>query len=150
MQPETVAQFQGNLWVLVHGTLQLGTTREMPVLVGCLTITPVNWDQTQFDVIDVDGKVKIIAHKNDVKIHSHAAAYQGSKQGAHSDAIVHEGEEVTREDRCGLPIRGTQPSDASNAILNRPLVIGAAALAVGTIACLGLCHDDDPLSPWKP
>lgn len=150
MQPETVAQFQGNLWVLVHGTLQMGTSREMPVLVGCLTITPTSLDQTQFDVIDEDGKVKIIAHKNDVKIHSHAAAYRGSKEDARSDAIVHEGEEVTREERCGLAMRTSQPVGANNGILNSRWAIAAGSVAVVVITCLGLCHDDDPLSPWKP
>ena len=150
MQPETVAQFQGNLWVLVHGTLQVGTSRGMPVLVGCLTVTPTSLDKTQFDVIDVDGKVKIIAHKNDVKIHSHAAAYQGSKNDTRSDAIVHEGEEVTREERCGLAMRASQPVGANNGIMDSRWAIGAGGVAVFVIACLGLCHDDDPLSPWKP
>jgi hypothetical protein len=150
MQPETVAQFQGNLWVLVHGTLQMGTSRGMPVLVGCLTITPTSLDQTQFDVIDMDGKVKIIAHKNDVKIHSHAAVYRGSKDDTRSDAIVHEGEEATREERCGLAMRASQPVGANNGIMDSRWAIGAGGVAVFVIACLGLCHDDDPLSPWKP
>ncbi len=150
MQPETVAQFQGNLWVLVHGTLQMGTSRGMPVLVGCLTITPTSSEQTQFDVVDVDGKVKIIAHKNDVKIHFHTETYQGSKDHTRSDTVIHEGEEVTREERCGLPMRTSQPVGANNGILNSPWAIGAGAVAVGVVACLGLCHDDDPVSPWKP
>lgn len=150
MQPETVAQFQGNLWVLVHGTLQMATSRGMPVLVGCLTVTPTTLDQTQFDVIDVDGKVKIIAHKSDVKVHSHAAAYQGSKSDTRSDAIVREGEEVTREERCGLAVRASQPVGASAGVMDSRWAIGAGAVAVVVIACLGLCHDDDPLSPWKP
>ena len=150
MQPETVAQFQGNLWVLVHGTVQMGTSREMPVLVGCLTVTPTSFDQTDFDVIDVDGKVKIIAHKNDVKIHSHAAIYHGSKDDTRSDAIVHEGEEVTREERCGLAVRTSQPVGANNGIMDSRWAIAAGAVAVGVITCLGLCHGDDPLSPSKP
>ena len=49
--------------------LQLGTSRGMRVLVGCLTITPTRSSKPSYDVTDVDGKVKIIAHKNDVKIH---------------------------------------------------------------------------------
>ena len=98
--PETIVQFQGNELALDHGALQLDTAREMKVLIGCVTVTPITSDRTQYNVTDVDGRVKVVALKNDVKIHLHGAARR-SKQGDSSDLIVREGEQATRRDRCG-------------------------------------------------
>ena len=39
--PETVVQFQGAELALDHGHLQLDTAREMKVLIGCITVSPI-------------------------------------------------------------------------------------------------------------
>ena len=150
VQPETVVQFEGDELVLDHGSLQLNTARQMKVRVNCITVKPVTADRTQYDVTDVDGKVKIVAYKNDVKVHYTGATARKSKQSGSSDTIVREGEQATREDRCGAVFKPTEGIDAKGAILNSPWAIGAGIAVVGVIACLGLCHADDPVSPSKP
>ncbi|MGA9508642.1 MAG: hypothetical protein WBV55_08365 [Candidatus Sulfotelmatobacter sp.] len=144
--PETLFQFQGNELTLDHGNLHLDTAREMKVLIGCVTVTPVTSDRTQYTVTDVDGRVKVVALKNDVKIHLHGAVRR-SKQGASSDLIVREGEQATRRDRCGALM---QPTQGDGPILGRRLAWGAGLVVAGAVACLGLCHGDDPVSPSKP
>jgi len=150
VQPETVVQFEGDELVLDHGTLQLNTARQMRVRVNCITVVPVSAERTQYDVTDVDGKVKIVAYKNDVKIHFSGAAARKSKPAGSSDVIVREGEQATRDEHCGPPIKTTEGLDAKGAILNSPWAIGTGIVAAGVIACLGLCHSDDPVSPYKP
>jgi hypothetical protein len=152
--PETVMQFQGSELALDHGSLQLDTAREMKVLIGCVTVTPTSSDRTQFNVTDVDGRVKIVAVKNDVKIHLHGAVFK-SKQGASSELIVREGEQATRSDRCAAPGKAPQISDANLSILNTPLARGAGLVVIGVLTCWALCRGDDansgpPVSPWKP
>jgi hypothetical protein len=146
---ETIMQFQGNELALDHGGLQLDTAREMKVLIGCVTVIPTTYDRTQYTVTDVDGKVKVVALKNDVKIHLHEALTK-SKQGASSDVLVREGEQATRRDRCGAGVRPTEGLNARGAFLDSPWAWGTGLVAAGVVACLGLCHDDDPLSPAKP
>jgi ferric-dicitrate binding protein FerR (iron transport regulator) len=112
-------QFQGNQLDLDHGSLQVDTVRERKVLLGCVTASALTSDQTQFNVIDVDGKVKVVVSNNDVEIHLHGAV-GGSKPASSSDAMVREGEQATRQDRCGGPIKPVEGLDAKAAILNSP------------------------------
>ena len=150
VQPETVVQFEGDELVLDHGSLQLNTAREMKVRVGCITVIPMTADRTQYDVTDLDGKVKVVAYKNDVKIHYAGAALRSSKQGTSSDVIVREGEQATREEHCGAPAKTAEGIGAAGAILNNPWVTGAGIGVIGVITCLALCHGDNPVSPAKP
>jgi hypothetical protein len=152
--PETVMQFQGNELALDHGSLQLDTAREMKVLIGCVTVTPTSSDRTEFNVTDVDGKVKIVALKNDVKIHLHGAAVK-SKQGPSSDAIVREGEQATRADRCAGPGSISHVPDAGPSFLDSPWAWGTGLAAIGALTCWALCRGSgsppaSPVSPWKP
>jgi hypothetical protein len=149
IQAETVVQFQGHELALEHGGLQLNTASEMQVIVGCLTVSPMTFDRTQYSVIDVDGKVTVVASKNDVKLHVHGGTLRKAKSDKSFDIIVREGEEATRQERCGA-VNPAQTAGASGAALNNPWTIGTAGVVVAGVACLGLCHDDDPISPWKP
>ena len=143
--PNTVVQFEGDELVLDHGSLQLNTARQMKVRVNCITVIPVTAEWTQYDVSDIDGKVKVSAYKKDVKIHAPSAARR-AKQGASTDNIVHEGEQSTREEKCGA---GAWPTPGTAPILDRPVAIG---VGVGLIAltCIIICRGDDPVSPSKP
>jgi hypothetical protein len=143
---ETRLQFEGDELVLDRGGLQVNTVRGMKVRIGCITVIPVTTDRTQFDVSDVDGKVKVIAYKNDVKIHQQGVARR-SKQGMSNDTIVHEGEQASREEKCG----GAAQPPAKGPILSSRLAVtlGTAAV-VGTVTCVIFCYTDDPVSPSKP
>jgi hypothetical protein len=150
VQPETVVQFEGDELVLDHGSLQLNTAREMKVRVNCITVIPLTADRTQYDVSDVDGKVKVVARQHDVKIHYNGTVTRRSKEGASSDVIVRAGEQASREEHCGPPIKTTAGLNAKGALLDSPWAWGTGLVAVGVIACFGLCHGDDPVSPSKP
>jgi hypothetical protein len=148
--PETMVQFQGHELALDHGSLQLDTSTQMEVIVGCITISPVNYDQTQYAVTDHDGKVHVEATKNDVKIHSHGAVLEKSKRGESSDAIVHQGENATRSDRCGAFDKPTRAVGGFGPDLDSLWAIIPGLAIAGTLICLGVCHGDDAISPDEP
>ncbi len=150
VQPDTIVQFEGDELVLDHGSLQLNTARKMRVRVSCVTVIPITEDRTQYDVTDVDGKVKVVAYKNDVRIHLQGGVTRKSKMGASTDVIVREGEQATRDEHCAAPARALDGIDAYGALLNNPWAVGAGVVAIGVLACVGLCHGDDPISPAKP
>lgn len=149
---DSVVQFEGDELVLDHGSLSVTTTKGLRVRVGCVTVTPVNLSQwTQYDVSDSDGKVTVNAAKSDVYIDSRAKKPQEAKNPSRSSRdIVRESEQKTREDKCGAGYLegGTRP--ALGALLNSKWALIVGGTAAATIACLGLCHDDDPASPSKP
>ena len=149
ISPETVVQYQGAELALDHGTLQLDTAREMKVLIGCISITPVNSDRTQYSVTDVDGRVKINALKSDVKVHLHGAVRR-SKQSGSSDFIVHEGEEKTHSEHCGGFLQ--RPADETGihtGWLDSPGAIIGGGVAIA-VTCYWICRGDEPISPSKP
>ena len=148
---ETVVQYQADELVLDHGTVSVNTSRSFRVRIGCITITPVNADWTHYDVTDIDGKVTVSALKSDVYIDAHSKSPQDVKKGeSKSREIVREGEQKSREEKCAAAAPQPDHLAAYGAIMNSPYVKWPTLGAIGVIACLGLCHDDDPISPWKP
>lgn len=153
ISPETMVQFDGDELVLEHGSLSVNTSRGLRVRVGCLTVTPVNdAEWTHYDVTDLDGKVTVSALKQDVYIDARSRNLQQAKQPTHSNRVtVREGERKSREEKCGAGYLDKAGAIAGKgAILNSPWAIGAGAVGVVVWACLGLCHNDDPISPTKP
>ena len=151
LQPETLVQFEGDELILDHGTLLVSTSRGLRVRVGCITVTPATGEWTQYDVTDIDGKVKVAARKRDVNIDARGSKLQSARSGGQSQRVsVREGEQKTREEQCGVAPRSPGHIAAKGAILNSPWVIGSSAAAIVVGTCLILCHGDDPVSPSVP
>jgi ribosomal protein L32E len=150
VRPDTIVQFEGDELVLDHGSLQVNTSRGMKVRVNCLTVIPVTQEWTRYDVTDVDGKATVAAYQNDVKIHYQGAAVRKSQPAGASDVIVHQGEQVTREERCGAAARPADVIDAKGAILNSVWAKGAGLAVIGVLTCWALCRSGNPISPDTP
>lgn len=147
---ETVVQFQSDELALDHGSVTVNTTRGMRVRVGCITVTPVHDDQwTNYQVLDVNGKVTVSAMKDDVYVDARSKNTESIKERERNRSIVHEGEQKAREEKCGGGyLRPEAPGIGS--LLNSPYAVAGAAGGIAAIACLGLCQGDDPLSPATP
>jgi hypothetical protein len=154
VQPETVVQFSGDELVLElildHGGLQVDTSRGTKVRVNCITVSPLAQAWTRYDVTDVDGTVTVAAQENSVLIHYEGAAIRQSKQAAFADVTVHQGEQATRDEKCGASARTGDVVNGKVAILNNVWTVRAGVVAIGIITCWALCRGDDPLSPDKP
>jgi hypothetical protein len=148
LQAETVILFEPDEIALDHGSLELITSREMRVRVNCMTVIPVSEEWTRYAVTEVNGKVTVAAYQNDVKIHSLGAEVRRSKKG--EDTIVHQGEQVTREEGCGAAAKPADTVAAERAILNTTWAKAAGIVAVGVVTCWALCRGDEPISPDKP
>lgn len=150
--PETIVQFQDNELVLDHGRLQLNTARGMKVRVGCMTVVPTTQDPTQYDVMNLNGNVKVIAYKHDVKIQyrNSSSSDRKAKEVRFVEVIVREGEHASRNEHCGGV---ADPADAVNAkgpILDSLWAETAGIVVVGTLLCIGLCPTASPISPSAP
>jgi hypothetical protein len=150
VQPETIVQYDGDELVLDHGSLQVDTSHGMKVRVNCLTVIPLTEGWTRYDVTDVDGKVTVVARENDVKIHYAGAAVRTTRQAGSMDVTVHQGEQATREERCGAAYKPSDAIDANGALLNNPWVVGTGVAAIAALTCWALCRSGNPVSPDKP
>jgi hypothetical protein len=101
-------------------------------------------------VSDVDGKVTVAAQQNSVQIHYAGVGLRQSKQAAFADLTVRQGEQATRDEKCGTSARPSDVINAKVAILNNIWVKGAGLAAIGVLTCWALCRGDDPLSPDTP
>ena len=148
---DTMLQFGSEELVLDHGSVSISTGRGLRVRVGCLTVTPVNASEwTQYSVSDVDGKVVVNASKSDVYIDARKKAQESKNPSRSSRDLVREGEQKSREEKCGAAYLKAETRPGIDALLNSTWAKMVAASAVGVVVCLGLCHDDDPVSPAKP
>jgi hypothetical protein len=152
VQPETIVQFEGDELVLEHGTLQVNTYRGMRVRVNCVTVSPPAQEWARYDVTDVDGKVLVLAHQNDVKIHYSGPATWRSKHVELADVTVYQGGQATHEDQCGEAPKPVVPN-ASASILNSIWAKGVGVVVIGGVVCWALCRTNPagpPVSPDQP
>lgn len=148
---DTLVQFEGNQLYLEHGTLQVTTSTKMIVHAGCVRATPAVTGWTQYVVTDVDGKVTVAAHKSDVNIERGKTASRQRVEDKRSEKVtVREGEQATREEKCAAAIRPPDYVAGKAAFFNTWEAIAAGTVVAVVVACLGLCHDDDPASPSDP
>jgi hypothetical protein len=148
---ETVFEFQGDEIHLQHGTLSVNTSRGFRVRVGCLLVTPVNkQDWSRYDVTDTNGKVNVSSLKNDTNIDSRGGNARAIKTGNSEQATVREGEQKSREEKCGgADLKDRVAADGS--LLDSPRIIIPAAWIIGAgTLCLLFCFNNEPLSPSSP
>ena len=150
LHPETLLQFAGDLLILEHGGVSVNTSRGMKVQVGCVTVTPVGMEWTHYEVSDVDGRIAISALKNDVYVESHSATAQPAKGAPPARTLVREGQQISRDEKCGATPKQSAPAGARGGILNSPYVIGPATGVIVGVGCWALCRGDEPISPDHP
>jgi len=151
ISPETLVEFEGDEIVLEHGRVSVNTSRAFRVRAGCVIVTPANPTWTRYDVTDVDGKVTVAALKSDVNIDTRSANPQEAKRAANARRVsVHEGEQKSREEKCGAANFRPPGAAAQNGILDSPYTLGAALAVAGGLTCWALCRTDDPISPSTP
>jgi hypothetical protein len=117
-----------------------------------MTVVPTTLDRTQYDVMDVNGNVKVIAYKHDVKIQyrNSRAGEVKAKDVKFSEVIVREGEHASRNDHCGGADYVTNQVAAKGPIVNTLWADGGGVVAVGAILCYALCREDNPISAAQP
>jgi hypothetical protein len=141
---DSLVQFQGAAVKLEHGSVNVGTSKNMAAQVGGLKVEPSGSSWTEFEVRDTDGAVRIIARKGDLRL------IDGS-----GTTTLAQGQETTRDETSekGKKKRdrgaGAVPA-AGGGILDSPYAIGIGAAAVGGLTAWVLIRNDEPASPTKP
>jgi len=123
----------------------------MSVHIDCLRVVPVSNEGTQYEVTDVNGKVKVDALKLDVNILAGSSIRKTSPEStASASATVHEGQQATRDESevCGA---AKKPVGAANPINTKWIEIGAG-VGGALVLCLLVCSGKKPsqVSPSSP
>ena len=150
--PETIVDYENSELSLNHGSVSVNTTIGWKVRIGCRLFTPASESQwTQYEVVDVSGKIMVSALKGDLYLDSRQSSSHPAKHGATSTRItIHVGEKRSFSERCDEGTNGVEPP-AHFAWLDTPEArIGGGAL-IGAAICWALCFNGpNPASPSKP
>jgi len=151
IQQESVAKFQGDLLVLEHGSVFVGTSKGFKVRVNCITVVPVLNEWTQYEVTDVNRTVQVAARKLDVNV-NHAMGERKTPSEAESshEASVHESEQKSYDEStlCGAP---AEPTKAGSSLSPKwKIGAGVGAAGGGVLLCILLCGGGGKKSPISP
>lgn len=152
VQSDSLVQFEG-MWLRIeHGGVTVSTSKEMATIAGDVKVTPASYSWTEFNVVDVDGTVRIIARKGDLTVFDGkqtVTLQQGqetTRQETSSDADQNSKDNKKKEKRR---LAGAVPA-AQGGVLNSPIVIGiGGAVGVGVLTWV-LIQNDNPASPSVP
>jgi hypothetical protein len=143
----SLVKFEGPTVVEIeHGAVRVTTSREMAAHVGDVTVRPVSNSRTEFQVIDVDGRVQIAANKGDLAV-----------QDDKGTTTVTEGQQTTRDDTADTEKKkkkrrrssGAAPA-AGGGIMSSPGVVYGSLAAGGGVAVWLLTRSEPPASPSCP
>jgi hypothetical protein len=142
---DSLVQFEGTSVKIDHGGVTVSTSKGMATTAGDVKVAPASNAWTEFNVTDVDGTVRIAAHKGDVTI----------SDGKGTGTLA-QGQETTRDESSDNSHKknrkqggGASPG-ASGGVLNSPIAVGVGGAAVIGLTTWVLIKDDDPASPAKP
>ena len=145
---DSLVKFEGSSVRIDHGGVTVSTSSGMATSAGDVKVTPTSNAWTEFNVIDVDGTVRISAHKGDVTV-----------SDGNQTVTLAQGQDTTRDessdDSSGKSKKkrkqaaGATPG-ASGGVLNSPIALGIGAGAVIGVTTWVLLQSDNPASPAKP
>ena len=140
---DSLVQYEGDAVSLEHGGVTVSTSKSMATHVGDVTVSPVSGVWTEFEVRDVDGKVRIMARKGDLTVSDETGT-----------TTVAQGQETTRDEQSEKKRKkkqgtGSAPA-AGGAILDSPVAIGIGTGVVAGVAAWALIQSDDAESEIHP
>jgi hypothetical protein len=145
--PDSVVQFEGSSVRIAHGGIAVSTSRGVATTAGDVKVAPASKSWTQFDVIDVDGTVRIAARKGDVAV-SDSKGTVTLAQG--QETTRDESSDTSNKEKKKKKSEGGTAQAASGATLDKAIAIGIGAAAVAGIVAWALVPGGNSVSPSKP
>ena len=144
---DSLVEFQPSAMRIEHGGVTVSTSKEVSTSAGDVKVTPVSAKWTEFNVVDVDGTVKIAARKGDLTIAYGKELFtlaQGQETTRDENAPDNTGGKKDKKNNSGTP------PGASGGILNSPIAIGVGAGAVLGVTLWVVTRNSNPASPSTP
>lgn len=140
---ESLIQYEGDSVSLEHGGVNISTSKSLSTHVGDVKVSPASSVWTEFEIRDVDGKVRIMARKGDLTVSDDTGT-----------TTLAQGQETTRDEQSEKKRKkkreGTETAPAAaGGILDSPVAIGIGTGIVAGVAAWALIQDDDPASGAK-
>jgi hypothetical protein len=139
---DSLVKFEGASLSVEHGGVSVSTSKGVATTAGDVRVAPASNAWTEFNVIDVDGTVRIAARKGDVTVTDDTGT-----------VTLAQGQETTRDEESDRKKKkraaGAAPA-AGGGALNSPIAIGVGAGVIAGVTIWVLTRNDDPISPNVP
>jgi hypothetical protein len=147
---DSLVTFEGSSLDIEHGGVTVSTSRSVSTTAGDVKITPAANSWTEFNVTDLDGKVRISGKKGGRNMND-----------GKETVLLAQGQETTRDDstnddqdgkkrKKNRKQQGGAVPAAGGGLLNSPWAIGAGGAAVVGVTTWVLIQSSNPASPAKP
>jgi hypothetical protein len=147
---DSLVQFDVESVKVEHGGVAVSTSKGVRTTAGDVKVTPASYSWTEFNVVDVDGVVRIAARKGDLTIDDGNEVFtlaQGQETTRDEQAPDNNQNGKKKNNKKQQP--GATPA-ANGGIFNSPYMIAAGAAAVGGILIWVLVQNSNPASPSQP
>ena len=147
---DSLVEYQNDAVKVDHGGVTISTSKLLATRAGDITVSPAANVWTEFEVRDVDGRVRIAARKGDLTIND-----------GNGTTTLAQGEQTTREDSQSQTDNDTEkkkkkkkgaaaaPAAAEGGVFNSPIAVGIGGAVILGGAVWVLVQGDEPASPSK-
>ena len=148
---DSLVQFDLASVKIEHGGVTVSTSKGVGTNAGGIKVTPASYSWTEFNVVDVDGTVRIAATKGDLTINDGTGTYtlQQGQQTTRDETSQDNDNDQTGKKKSKKRAPGAAPA-AGGGILSSPIAIGVGAGVIAGITTWVLVKNDNPASPTKP
>jgi hypothetical protein len=141
---DSLVRYEGPAVEIEHGAVRIATSQGLATRAGDVTVKPARDSWTEFQVVDVDGRVQIAANKGDLTIQD--------DQG--STTTLQQGQQTTRDDTTNpekkkkRKRRGAGAATAAGGgLMSSPYVLYPAIGIAGGLTAWAILQHDEPVSP---
>lgn len=142
---DSLVKFEGPAVEIEHGGVRVTTSRGLEARAGDVIIRPAGSSWTEFQVVDVDGRVQIAANKGDVTV-----------QDDQGTTTITQGQQTTRDDTNDVEKkkkrrrRAGAATAAKGSILSSPYAVYGGLGIVGGVGLWVWLQHEPPMSAACP
>lgn len=141
--PGTLIKFEQNAVSLEYGSVSVATSERMVASARQVSATPASSTWTEFEMVDVNGSVRVFATKGGVSVNCGKENTNLTEGDMVSPDESGKCNKKQRKDAALLPAQG--------GLFTNPYIVTGAGITFGGILCLLLCPVTTPfISQFKP
>jgi len=150
---DSLVQFEGSSLRVDHGGVTIATSKGVGTTVGDIRVLPLANSWTEFNVIDVDGTVRIAARKGDLTVSDGTGTVtlaQGQETTREESSTQSDKDQPDKSKKKNKKRAAGAVPAATGGTLNSPIAVAIGAGAIVGVTAWVLSRNDDAVSPSKP
>jgi hypothetical protein len=147
---DSMVTFLGTSLDIEHGGVTISTSKGMSTTAGDVKVTPASFSWTEFNVVDVDGTVRIMARKGDLTISNGKETFTLAQGQDTTQSEQSRDNNNSNSKKKNKKQAGAAAPAAGGGILNSPVAIAVGGGVVVGITTWVLLQNGNPASPSVP